>query len=126
MKNFTRWLVHLICTFSPRMGYFYLAWGLFTSCGRSHLMWGISPHMVHFHLTRAFSPCVGILTSCGRHTSHAPLYHHHVSHLTWTLPWQQTSHLLCTLCAPLHTKIIFFTSCGKIPKIVTKQPQFHQ
>ena len=31
-----------------------------------------------------------------------------------------------TLCAPLHAKIISFTLSGKIPKIVVKQPHFHQ
>ena len=32
------------------------------------------------------------------------------------------SHLASTLCAPLHEKIISFTSCRKIPKKVRKQP----
>ena len=100
--------------FSPHMG-------IFTLCG------AFSPHMDIFTLCGEFSPSVCILSMCGhfhlvwgiftwhehshlictlhaRHTSCAPPHHHYVSHLTYTLPLQQTSHLACS---PSHKNNIF-------------------
>ena len=105
---------HLVLAFSPCVELFHLIWGIYTSLGHSHIVWTFS---LHFNL---------LCTLHGRHTFYAPLHHHDVSHLAYTLPRQQTSHLACTSSATLHLKIIFFTLCGKIPKIVTKQPKFHE
>ena len=98
---------HLMWTFLPCMGILILH-------GHSHLAWDIFTLHEHIHLVWSFLPCVDILTShrafllCVGHfhlalgipTSHAPHiytllhHHHHISHLMYSLPQQQTSHLI--------------------------------
>ena len=90
--------------FLPCLAISHLAWPFVTSCGHSHLAWTFSPHVTIsqlgiFTLHCHFSPCMAILISC---------------HLACTPNTrEQTSHLACILHAPLHAKIIFFTSCRK-------------
>ena len=121
---------HLVCAFSPCMDIFTLCRAfsshvaILTLHGHSHLIWGIFTFSWNTFISHGHSHLMCRL--CGRHTLCAPLHHHYISHLVHTLPQQQTSHLTCTLHASLHMKIIFFISCIKFPKIVTKQPQFHQ
>ena len=110
VKKFTRWLVHQ----------------------SSHLAWAFSPHVViltwhahkitfygmvrctvhHLgsHFVKAFSLCVDILTSNWTFSPHMRIF-----------TWCRHFHLMYIyLHAPCHTKIIFFTSCGKIPKKIHK------
>ena len=97
-------------------GHFHLMWlfvmaflpcmDIFTSqCHFSPCMAILTLHG-HFYLTWPFSPCVdphfvcsppGHQKSCCMHPNMR----------------EQASHLACILCAPLHMKIIFFTSHGK-------------
>ena len=81
VKNFTWWLVHLVCTLR----------------GHSHLMWQFSPHVAILTLC---PPRVGILTS------HPPCMviftlHGHF-HLTSTSHGHEVTLGMCMLSYPLH------------------------
>ena len=121
-------------TISPRV---HLVWS-------SHLMWPFPPPVPN--LAWPLPPHVGILTSCDHSHLAWPSHlvgHSHLlsisrdhSHLSmqdnFGLAFSDTSdlpliyHLAYTLRASPHAKIISFTSHGKIPKKVMKQPRFHR
>ena len=89
---------HLMWPFLTSHGCFYLTLSFLTSSGHSHLAWAFSPH-VAIVIVGGYPP--GVPLPLGRKSSH--MHHNTVA----------TSHLSCTLHAPLHVKIISFTLCGK-------------
>ena len=96
---------HLASTFCALVSSCPIHHAKVTPHDHSHLMWQLSPHVPSCQVvfsTMQKLPCMTILT------------------------WYGYSHLVSTSRAPLHAKIIYFTSHGKIPKEVTQQPPFHQ
>ena len=107
---------------------------ILTSCDHSHLtstscLYGeLSPPPCKSHLTWTFSSDMATVTlhpRCVPSCWVVPSTMQKSTHMT-ILTSCGNSHLISTLHAPLHTKIISFTSDGKIPKKVTQQPLFHQ